>query len=98
MSGLLSFRDIAIPPEEWPSLRNVVVAQELASRKLIFVTKEDSLLDVIRILHAGDFDKVPVVENREEHAMVLGYLGDKDILKYYHSLGMKQETASVSYA
>ena len=89
--GLLSLKDLAQLDEDLSESKAVMLAQDLISRKLYYVTEQDSLYLALKYLADSDFDKLPVVRKEdEEHLHLLGYLRHQDILQYYYRMGMQK--------
>jgi len=86
--GLFSLKDLSAMKEDLEHTKDLVVAEDILTRKPYFVSEEESLYEAMRYLTDFDFDKVPVVRKEESKAQLLGYLSQQDVLQYYYRLGM----------
>lgn len=87
MVGIVTFADL----QEWlidPALDQVVVAGEVANRKVLTVRESDSLLDAVHILDREEFEQMPVVAD-DNPRKVLGILSRNAIFSTYHKLIVK---------
>lgn len=90
--GMLSFKDFAKAEDELDEeTKNIIVAEDLVSRAPQFIREQDSLLKALHFLTHTDLDKVPIVDDSSGTQQLKGYLRYKDILKYYYSIGLRQE-------
>lgn len=88
--GVFSFKDKSGTEGELENLKGIVIAEELITRKLFYVTEDDSLYDALQYLVNSDFDKVPVVRKKDSKLLLLGYITYKDILGFYHKMGLQR--------
>ncbi len=87
MLGIVTFMDL----QNWlldPTLDQIVVAAEVANRKVISVREDDSLLDAIRVLDRESFEQMPVMSATEPGKM-LGILSRNAVFSTYHKLIVK---------
>jgi len=87
--GLFSLRDLYPEEEDLIHSKDILIAEDLITRPLYYVTLENSLYDAIKFLTDSDFDKVPVVRKKDKEPELLGYLRHQDILQYYYRMGLK---------
>jgi len=91
MVGIITFADL----QEWlldPSLDQVVVAAEIANRKVLTISENDSLLNAIALLDRVEFEQMPVV-SAENPRKVLGLLSRNAIFSTYHKMIVKHGEA-----
>lgn len=84
--GVLSLKDILNKEEQLKEAQNVVLAEDLMSRRQFYVTERDNLYKAMQYLLESDFDKVPVVEELDHKKILKGCLQYKDLLRHYHLL------------
>jgi len=92
MVGIVTFEDL----KEWlldPTLDQVVLAVEVANKKVRCISESDSLLDAIRVLDKETFEQMPVVSAREPRK-VLGILARNAVFSTYHKMIVKHGEAS----
>jgi len=91
MVGIITFADL----QEWlldPSLDQVVVAAEIANRKVLTISENDSLLNAIALLDRVEFEQMPVV-SAENPRKVLGLLSRNAVFSTYHKMIVKHGEA-----
>ncbi|MDQ6990810.1 MAG: chloride channel protein [Mariprofundaceae bacterium] len=91
MIGIITFADL----QSWlldPSLDQVVVAAEIANRKVLTISENDSLLDAIALLDRVEFEQMPVVSG-DNPRKVLGLLSRNAIFSTYHKMIVKHGEA-----
>jgi CIC family chloride channel protein len=76
-------------------LRDLVVARELASRKVITVTTHDSLLTALQRISSKDYSILPVVDP-EDPTRIKGILTRRDIISAYDRAVIKRSIPSDS--
>ena len=87
MIGIVTFADL----QQWlidPALDQIVVASEVANRKVQVLSETDSLLEAIRILDKEEFEQMPVVAH-DNPRRVLGVLSRNAVFSTYHKLIVK---------
>lgn len=92
MVGIVTFEDL----KEWlldPTLDHVVIAAEVANKKVMTVSESDSLLDAVRVLDRETFEQMPVVA-RDNPRKVLGILARNAVFSTYHKMIVKHGEAS----
>jgi len=83
MSGIISVQDI----REWlfeESIKDIVVAKEIATLNVISVTPDESLYGVMNIWGKKSGHILPVVESKQSRRIV-GYISKKDFIAAYNS-------------
>jgi len=91
MVGIITFSDL----QAWlldPSLDQVVVAVEIANRKVLTISEDDSLLNAIALLDRVEFEQMPVV-SADNPRKVLGVLSRNAIFSTYHKMIVKHGEA-----
>ncbi|MDQ6973361.1 MAG: chloride channel protein [Mariprofundaceae bacterium] len=91
MVGIITFADL----QAWlldPSLDQVVVAAEIANRKVLTISENDSLLNAIALLDRVEFEQMPVV-SADNPRKVLGLLSRNAIFSTYHKMIVKHGEA-----
>jgi len=84
MVGIVTFSDL----QKWlldSSLDDVVVASEVANRKVLSVSESSSLLDAIHVLDRETFEQMPVMA-RDNSRKMLGVLSRNAVFSTYHRL------------
>jgi len=83
MTGILSINDIRESMFE-EGLSHLVVAKDLATFNVVRVFPSDSLQDALDKMNLLQVDELPVVKEEAPNDIV-GMLGKRDIISYYHS-------------
>jgi CIC family chloride channel protein len=76
-------------------LRDLVVAGELATRKVVTVSTRDSLLTALQRISSRDYSILPVVDP-ENPSRILGILTRRDILSAYDRAVLKRSVSAAS--
>jgi len=87
MVGIITFADL----QEWlldSTLDQVVVASEIANRKVLTISESDNLLNAVTLLDRVEFEQMPVV-SAENPRKVLGILSRNAVFSKYHKLIVK---------
>jgi len=87
MLGMVTFADL----QKWlldASLDDVVLAGEVANKKVLTVSENDSLLDAIDILDRANFEQMPVTAQNNPKK-VLGIVSRNAVFSKYHKLIVK---------
>jgi CIC family chloride channel protein len=83
MTGILSVNDIRESMFE-EGLSHLVVAKDVATPNVVRVFPKDSLQDALDKMNTLQVDELPVVKEEAPNDIV-GMLGKRDIISYYHS-------------
>ena len=88
LSGILSFNDYseAIFNED---LKDLVIARDIATKKVVTVTTEDNLYQALERITNKDFSIMPVV-SPEDHLKLEGVLTRRDIIGAYDKAVIKK--------
>lgn len=84
MVGIITFADL----QEWlldSTLDQVVVASEIANRKVLTISESDNLLNAVTLLDRVEFEQMPVVA-ADNPRKVLGILSRNAVFSKYHKL------------
>ncbi|MDQ6955251.1 MAG: chloride channel protein [Mariprofundaceae bacterium] len=87
MVGIITFADL----QAWlldSTLDQVVVASEIANRKVLTIAENDNLLNAITLLDRVEFEQMPVVA-ADNPRKVLGILSRNAVFSKYHKLIVK---------
>lgn len=87
MVGIITFADL----QEWlldSTLDQVVVASEIANRKVLTISESDNLLNAVTLLDRVEFEQMPVV-SADNPRKVLGILSRNAVFSKYHKLIVK---------
>jgi CIC family chloride channel protein len=87
MVGIITFADL----QEWlldATLDQVVVASEIANRKVLTISENDNLLNAVTLLDRVEFEQMPVVA-ADNPRKVLGILSRNAVFSKYHKLIVK---------
>jgi len=85
--GIVTFADL----KEWlldSTLDQVVVASEIANRKVLTISESDNLLNAVTLLDRVEFEQMPVVAS-DNPRKVLGILSRNAVFSKYHKLIVK---------
>jgi len=85
--GIITFADL----QEWlldSTLDQVVVASEIANRKVLTISENDNLLNAVTLLDRVEFEQMPVVAAGNPRK-VLGILSRNAVFSKYHKLIVK---------
>jgi hypothetical protein len=92
--GLLSLRDLSQVDADLKESKELLVAEDLVSRSLFYLTESQTLYEALKYLMDSDFDKVPIVRMTQGQPHLLGYLRHQDILEYYFRMGLQHGPAA----
>lgn len=87
--GLLSLRDLSQVDEDLQASKELLVAEDLISRPLFYLTEDQTLYEALKFLMDSDFDKVPIAKKEEGRIRLMGYLRHQDILEFYYRMGLQ---------
>jgi len=87
MVGIITFADLQECLLD-VSLDQVVVAGEIANRKVLTISEDDSLLSAITLLDRVEFEQMPVVA-ADNPRKILGILSRNAIFSTYHKMIVK---------
>ncbi len=80
--GMLSLRDFREAVFE-ESLRDVVIARDIATIPAISVTTEDNLAKALALIDENGIERLPVVRDGDRPKKVVGILSQRDIMSAY---------------
>ena len=88
LTGILSFLDYhaAVFDE---NLKDLVVAKELATRKVVTISLDDNLYNALEKITSKDFSILPVV-SPDDSSKLLGILTRRDIIGAYNKAVIKK--------
>ena len=87
MVGIITFADLQECLLD-SSLDQVVVASEIANRKVLTIAENDNLLNAVTLLDRVEFEQMPVV-SKDNPRKVLGILSRNAVFSKYHKLIVK---------
>ncbi len=87
MVGIITFHDLQECLLD-AALDQVVVAAEIANKKVLTISEDDSLLNAITLLDRVEFEQMPVVA-ADNPRKVLGVLSRNAVFSKYHKLIVK---------
>jgi len=82
LSGLVALRDLG-DREDMEDVGSLVVAHDLVNRPAVALSPDDDLIQALEYFADREFDKIPIVEERDGRALLLGYVQYRDILRFY---------------
>lgn len=82
LAGLVSLRDLG-EREDLEDLGTFVLAHDLVNRRTVYLTPEDNLISALEFFSDREFDKIPIVDDRDGHRRLLGHIQYGDILDFY---------------
>lgn len=80
--GLVSLRDLE-GRDDMEHLGTFVLAHDLVNRRTVFLTPEDNLISALEFFSDREFDKIPIVDTRNDRQRLLGHIQYADILDFY---------------
>ncbi|MDP6977595.1 MAG: chloride channel protein [Myxococcota bacterium] len=95
LSGLLSLNEIA-DRENIEDLGPLVVAHDLANRRIIHLSPGDSLIRALEFFGEGEFENLPIVETTGERGGLLGHINLRDIIAFYQHVRSPEEVAGAA--
>ncbi len=87
MVGIITFSDL----QEWlldSTLDQVLLASEIANRKVLTISESDNLLNAVTLLDRVEFEQMPVVA-ADNPRKLLGILSRNAVFSKYHKLIVK---------
>ncbi|HOJ17466.1 MAG: CBS domain-containing protein [Ignavibacteriales bacterium] len=81
---------------EFNQLKDVLIAEDLASKDIVLVTGDDTLDSVMKLFEKKDYDEFPVIAGVEEPGSaqrVLGVIRRKDVIAAYNKERIKLNLA-----
>lgn len=93
ITGLITEAEIRPIMTEYDSLRDVIVAVDLAKPNLMFVKSTDNLDYASRLLNKLDVDQLPVISVDKSSNIVLGAITQQKILSIYNRESLKVDLA-----
>ncbi|HUX05722.1 MAG TPA: chloride channel protein [Acidobacteriota bacterium] len=94
MTGILSFHDLREHFFE-EGLAQLVIADDLATRRVITLTPEDNLLTAFERFNQIDVERIPVVDASESRRVV-GMISRRDLLNSYNVAVMRRSIGEES--
>lgn len=88
LSGILSFFDYRDQVFD-DNLKDLVVAKELATQKVVTVSTDDNLFDALKKITSKDFSILPVISPDNE-SRLMGVLSRSDIMSAYNTAVTKK--------
>ena len=93
MTGILSFHDLREHLFD-EDLGQLVIADDLATRRVITLTPEDNLLTAFERFNQIDVERIPVVDAAEPRRVV-GMISRRDLLNSYNVAVMRRDLEGV---
>jgi len=82
LAGLVALDEV-IGRDEVEHLDGFVLAHDLVNRRQVYLRPEDNLISALEFFGDPDFDKLPIVEERDHQKLLLGHVQYRDILNFY---------------
>jgi Mg/Co/Ni transporter MgtE len=82
LAGLISLGDLG-ELEDLEHIGAFVLAHDLVNRRTVYLRPQDNLVHALELFGNWEFDKVPVVDDRDGHKTLLGHIRYQDILEFY---------------
>ncbi len=92
LSGVISDRHIRDLITEFESLKESIIANDIADNKVASITRKQDLDYALKIVTKGDIEELPVIEN-EQDRKVVGVISRSDILSIYNKETLKHDLA-----
>jgi predicted transcriptional regulator len=61
----------------------LLLADDLINRRTIYLSPQDNLIRALEFFGEREFDKLPIVESKDGHDKLLGYVRYEDIIAFY---------------
>lgn len=82
LRGVISLHDLGMTAE-LDEASSLIVAEDILTQNVGRVTVNDNLYTALEKLASMEYDKVAVIDPKEQKNKLLGYLREKDILRFY---------------
>ena len=92
LTGAISETQIRPLITEFESLKESLIASDIASNKVITINEKHDLDYVLKVLTRSDLDEVPVV-SEEKGKKIIGIISRHDILSSYNKESLKSDLA-----
>ncbi len=89
LNGYISESDLRALITEYENIRDILVAKDIAKNKIVTVSDDDTLEDVLRLFEIHDIDEFPVISS--DKSKILGTISRKDIVEVYNRENLKSE-------
>ncbi|MEJ5351667.1 MAG: chloride channel protein [Melioribacteraceae bacterium] len=89
LRGYISESDLRSLITEYESIRDILVAGDIATNKIISVTEDDTLDDVLKLFEIYDIDEFPVLSS--DKSKILGTISRSDLVTIYNKENLKAE-------
>ncbi len=92
LSGVISDRHIRDLIEEFESLKESLIANDIADNNVASITRKQDLDYALKIVTKGDIEELPVIESDNDRKIV-GVISRSDILSIYNKETLKSDLA-----
>ena len=92
LSGVISDNHIRDLITEFDSLKESLIANDIADNQVASITRKQDLDYALKIVIKGDIEELPVIEN-EKDRKVVGVISRSDILSIYNKETLKSDLA-----
>lgn len=92
LTGVISDNHVRNLITEFDSLKQSLIASDIADNKPAFVMKDQDLDYALKILTKGDIEELPVIDDLEKRNVV-GVITRNDILSIYNKQSLKSDLA-----
>ncbi len=92
LTGVISDNHVRNLITEFDSLKQSLIASDIADNKPAYVTKDQDLDYALKILTKGDIEELPVLDNLINRT-VIGVITRSDILSIYNKQSLKSDLA-----
>ncbi|HMN25870.1 MAG TPA: chloride channel protein, partial [Ignavibacteriaceae bacterium] len=92
LSGVISDRHIRELIEEFESLKESIIANDIADNNVASITRKQDLDYALKLVTKGDIEELPVIESDKDRKIV-GVISRSDILSIYNKETLKSDLA-----
>jgi CIC family chloride channel protein len=92
LSGVISDNHIRVLITEFESLKESLIANDIADNQVASITRKQDLDFALKIVTKGDIEELPVIES-EKDRKVVGVISRSDILSIYNKETLKSDLA-----
>ncbi len=92
LSGVISDNHIRDLITEFESLKESLIANDIADNQVASITRKQDLDIALKIVTKGDIEELPVIES-EKNRKVVGVISRSDILSIYNKEALKNDLA-----
>lgn len=89
LGGYISESDLRTLITEYENIKDILVARDIAKNKIITVSEDATLEEVLKLFEIHDMDEFPVISS--DKRKILGMISRRDIVAVYNKENLKAE-------